>query len=117
VGQQVTLTNANAANVNARINLLEQRAGASFTSKNLGGKVTECDLVAKVALGGRVKGFLFNPSTKTWKPDDGGANISDNALRNLANTAGQEVTFTAVPPGSGMRVGIDRNLDGKLDGA
>ncbi|MFL6651474.1 MAG: YncE family protein, partial [Sulfurifustaceae bacterium] len=116
VGQQVTLTSTNSANVNPRIDLLEARAKAAFTSKILGGATTECDLVAKVAIGGRVKGYVFDRVSNTWKPDDGGANISDATLRGLAATVGQEVTFTAVPPGSGVRVGIDRNLDGKLDG-
>ena len=33
------------------------------------------------------------------------ADIADRAqLRALANTAGQEVTFTSVPPGSGSRI-------------
>jgi hypothetical protein len=27
-----------------------------------------------------------------------------------------ELTFTAVPSGSGQRIGIDRDLDGVLDG-
>jgi hypothetical protein len=31
-------------------------------------------------------------------------------------TAGQEVTFTCVPPGSGSRIGIDRDGDGAGDG-
>jgi hypothetical protein len=26
------------------------------------------------------------------------------------------LTFTAVPPGSGVRIGLDRDLDGVLDG-
>ena len=30
--------------------------------------------------------------------------------------AAPDLTFTAVPPGSGRRIGIDRDLDGVLDG-
>jgi hypothetical protein len=104
VGQQVTLTSSNAANVGPRINLLIQRAGASFTSKQLGGAVTECDLVVKVVQGGRVKGFLYNPGSGSFNPDDGGPSVSDGTLRALAQTPGQEVTYTAVPPGSGWRI-------------
>ena len=48
VGQQVTLTIQNASAVGARIALPEQRAGTPFTSRILGGTVTECDLVARV---------------------------------------------------------------------
>ncbi|WP_235685298.1 MULTISPECIES: YncE family protein [Corallococcus] len=116
VGQQVTLTSTNGAAVGPRIDLLVARAKAPFVSKLLGGSTYEADLVAKAAIGTRVKGFLFDRVAGTWKPDDGTANITPQALRALANTLGQEVTFTAVPPGSGTRIALDRNLDGRLDG-
>lgn len=116
VGQQITLTNTNASAVGSRIDLLIARARAPFASKILGGATYEADLVAKVAVAGRMKGYLYERTAGTWKPDDGTANITTSALRALANTAGQEVTFTAVPPGSGLRIAIDRNLDGRLDG-
>jgi DNA-binding beta-propeller fold protein YncE len=103
VGQQVTLKSNNSAAVGPRINLLEQRAGASFTSKVLGGVTTECDVVAQVVQAGSVKGLLFNPSAGNFVAADG-TTITDGALRALAATAGQEVTFTAVPPGSGSRI-------------
>jgi DNA-binding beta-propeller fold protein YncE len=104
VGQQVTLTSSNSAVAGPRINLLEARAGAAFTSKALGGVVKECELVATGALGGVIKGSLFDPSTSTFLPAGGGAPLSDAAVRALAATPGQEVTFTCVPPGSGARI-------------
>jgi DNA-binding beta-propeller fold protein YncE len=107
VGQQVTLTNANSSNVSARISLFEKLAGTSFTSLELGGTVTEADLVAKVVLNGSVQGFLFNPSAGNFTSASGGT-VSDSALRALANTVGQEVTFTAVPPGSGSRIAFNQ---------
>ena len=33
----------------------------------------------------------------------------------FTQSAGQEITYTAVPPVSGLRLGIDRDLDGVLD--
>ena len=54
VGQQVTLTSANAAGAGPRVDLLIQRAGAPFVSKALGGTVTECDLAVHVVRNGRV---------------------------------------------------------------
>jgi len=108
VGQQVTLTSSNAGPVGPRIDLLEQRAAASFTSKVLGGTVKECELVAKAVVGGTSQGYLFNPASGTFVPAGGGAALSDAALRALAQTAGQEVTFTAVPPGSGQRIAATR---------
>jgi YVTN family beta-propeller protein len=103
-GQQVTLTSANASAVGARITLMEQRANASFTSKVLGGTVKEVELIARVVQNGAAKGFLFNPSNSTFVPSGGGTALSDAQIRALASTAGQEVTFTAVPTGSGARL-------------
>ncbi|HEX2688962.1 MAG TPA: hypothetical protein VHN14_20205 [Kofleriaceae bacterium] len=108
VGQQVTLTSSNGSVVGPRITLFEQRANASFTSKLLGGTVKECELVARVAQGGVIKGYLWNPATSSFVPSGGGTALSDSALRVLAATAGQEVTFTAVPTGSGARIAATR---------
>ncbi|HWZ46276.1 MAG TPA: hypothetical protein VNW97_22580 [Candidatus Saccharimonadales bacterium] len=103
VGQQVTLTGSNSSVAGPRIDLLEQRARAAFTSKILGGATTECELVAKVNLAGVAKGFVFDSSTGNFLASDGSA-VTDTAVRAFAATAGQEVTFTAVPPGSGSRI-------------
>jgi YVTN family beta-propeller protein len=108
VGQQVTLTNANAVTVNPRIDLLIQRARTAFVSKALGGAVRECDLVAHVAIGGSVKGFLFDPAVQNFIPSDGGPRVSDAALRALAATPGQEVTYTCAVPGSGARLALNQ---------
>jgi hypothetical protein len=103
-GQQVTLTSSNSSAVGARITLMEQRANASFTSKVLGGTVKEVELVARVVQNGTAKGFLFNPGNSTFVPSGGGTALTDAQIRALASTAGQEVTFTAVPTGSGARL-------------
>jgi DNA-binding beta-propeller fold protein YncE len=104
VGQQITLTATNGAAVAPRIDLLKARAAASFTSKALGGTVTECDLVAKAVIAGQRKGFLYKPSSDAFALAGGGAEIPDAVLRALAVIPGQEVTYTCVPPGSGSRV-------------
>jgi YVTN family beta-propeller protein len=108
VGQQVTLTDANAATVGSRIDLMRQRAETSFISKSLGGTVKECDLVVNVVQGGRVKNFLYDPVARNFIPDDGTARFSDSALRALAATPGQEVTYTCMPPGSGSRLVLNQ---------
>ncbi len=106
VGQQITLNSSNASQVSSRIDLLIARAKAPFVSKEAGGNVTECDLVASVVEGGVRKGYLFNTSTGTFQAKDGSSK-SDSALRALAGTAGQEVTYTCTPPGSGNRIAFD----------
>ncbi len=103
VGQQITLTASNASVVAGRIQLLEQQAAAG-----------NCDLVAKADLPERERGFLY--AGGHFVGDQKGAPpLSDAALRGLAKGK-WTVTFTCVPPGSGVRIGIDRNNDGILDG-
>lgn len=111
VGQQVTLSSQNSAAVSARISLLLHRATAPFSSLQLGGDVTECDVVAQVVQNGRVTGFLYDPQNGNFYSfsDRGKIILSDAQLRALAVTPGQEVTYTAVPPGSGARVAFTGN--------
>jgi hypothetical protein len=113
VGQQATLTAAGGAEVNARIDLLIQRAGTVFTSLMLGGAVRECDLIAKGTFGGEPRGWVREASGLFR--DDTNATITAANLRALAGTEGP-ITFTCVPPGSGVRAGINRDRDLLLDG-
>jgi len=119
VGQQVTISPANfgVADVNTRIDLLDARAGAAFASKVLGGNVTECDVVAKTVEAGVEKGYL-RQSDGSYLPDDNGPAISEATLRAKADPLGDAltITYTAVPPGSGTRVGVDRDRDTLLNG-
>jgi len=112
VGQQVTLGGPQqfSAGDDHITNVLIPRAEAR-----------DCDLVVKGLLGGKWRGWLYvpignlaNPS-KTFRRDDGTL-FQDSAIRAEANLPGQERTYTCVPPGSGKRIGIDRDVDGVLDG-
>jgi hypothetical protein len=104
VGQQVTLTGSNAGAAGPRIDLLKQRAAAPFVSRSLSGVVTECELVAQVVQAGHITAWLYDPVGGEFILGRGLARISDSALRALAATPGQEVTYTAVTPGSGTRI-------------
>ncbi len=116
VGQQITLSDPNDAGVAARIDLLEARAAAAFVSKEVGGSVTECDLIAKASIAGATRGWLYDSGAGNFIPDStSDPLLSDPNLRALAETAGQELTFTCVPPGMGTRSGIDRDEDALLD--
>jgi len=106
VGQQVTLTAANAAAAGPRIDLLMRRAEAPFVSKALNGAepVMECDLVAFAARQGRITRYLYDPRAKTFQAGDGSTPLTAAQLRALAATVGQEVTYMAATPGSGRRI-------------
>lgn len=105
VGQQVTLSADAGQRLAAwpRIDLLIQRAKTPFVSKLLGGQVTECELVAHTVETGLRRGFWFDVAANAFVGSDG-SRRTDAALRSLANVAGQEVTYTCVPPGSGRRI-------------
>jgi len=104
VGQQATLTRDATRDVLGRIDLLEARAVAG-----------ECDLVVKGLLDGRNLGFLFDAKNGTFIPDTvRGQPLTDAVLRGLTRRG--TLTFTAVPPGSGIRIGLDRDSNGVFDG-
>jgi len=42
--------------------------------------------------------------------------LPDALLRAIVAVSGGALTYTCAPPGSGERIGIDRDLDGALDG-
>jgi hypothetical protein len=104
VGQQVTLTSTNAGVTGSRIDLLIARAAAGDT-----------DLIVKYTQAGEKRGAqrLLGGDFETDKTAE--STLTDGQLRNLALTAGQEVTYTAVPVGAGTRMGIDRDEDAILD--
>ncbi|HMJ11724.1 MAG TPA: hypothetical protein VK524_09950, partial [Polyangiaceae bacterium] len=112
VGQQVTLTSSNASNAGSRIDLMLARSETAFHSKELGTGITECEVVATAAIGAKERAWLYRPVANAFEPDDASANLSDANLRALAATAGQQITYTCVPPGSGVRTALDRDEDG-----
>jgi hypothetical protein len=105
VGQQITLTHANAAVAGPRIDLLMARADEG-----------ECDLVAKSRILVHEVGFLYVGGGLFKVSRAGFPLIPDGVVRSLAARPGREVTYTCAPPGSGERVGLDRDEDGALDG-
>jgi DNA-binding beta-propeller fold protein YncE len=104
VGQQATLHPTSSTNVSERVDLILARAALG-----------ECDVVVRAVLGGAARGGvrLMDGTFQMDREDE--PPLLDGDLRTLALTAGQEVTYTCVPPGSGQRIGIDRDEDTFLD--
>jgi DNA-binding beta-propeller fold protein YncE len=106
VGQQTTLTNGNATVVGERIDLLIDRARAG-----------ECDLVVKGGSNHGERGYFYDAAANRFVGNRrSDAPLSDASLRQRASQKDGELTYTCTPPGSGVRVGIDRDEDGVLDG-
>ncbi len=75
----------------------------------------DCDLVAHARLANVGRGWTFNAGQ--FRPDrerDNGVGLQD--LLDIAQRPESPVSFVCVPPGSGIRSGIDRDLDGYLNG-
>ncbi len=104
VGQQITLTDSNSTTVGPRITLLINQAQAG-----------NADLVVKGVVNGEARGWHRDGSGLFTSDKAGEPALSDAALRELAQVPGQTLTYTAVPPGSGVRIGIDRDEDAVLD--
>src|SRR5262249_52553428 len=110
VDQQITLTPTNGAVVGPRIDLFLARA-----------TVGACDVIVKSQQrhgSGQPHevGFVYR-GNGSFQPDRAAAPpLTDAALRQRTRDAGGELTYTCVPPGSGRRLGIDRDDDGFLDG-
>ena len=100
VGQQVTLNKQHRQAAKSRLKLLMARADAG-----------DCDLIAKHLEKNTERGYFYQNGK--FKPDSSKqSSVSPFKLIKSKNTA---ITFTCTPPGSGVRMGIDRNEDGVLD--
>ncbi len=106
VGQQVSVTSTSVADpsVISRLDLLIGRDDAG-----------NCELVAKGVVGGQARGWVY-AGGNSFRSDRAAEPLLDKtALRTLAAVAGQEQVYTCVPPGSGQRIGVDRDEDGHFD--
>jgi hypothetical protein len=61
------------------------------------------------------RGWVYDPGIGKFVPDSlADPMVTESELR-AAIGAGDAVTYTGVPPGAGVRAGIDRDRDGFLD--
>jgi YVTN family beta-propeller protein len=74
------------------------------------------DLIAKGKIGGWEHGLVYDPLSNTYRTDraEVGAVTREDLESGIAG--GDVLTLMGVPPGSGTRLGVDRNEDGVLDG-
>jgi hypothetical protein len=115
VGQQVTRSASSDAAVDQRIDLLVGQARSEWIVKGNHGPMA-CDLIVDGVVEGERRGWVFDLASELFESDrQGEAPLTDAELRALAATPGQELTYTCVPPGSGPRMGVDRDGDGARD--
>jgi hypothetical protein len=106
VGYSRTMTAANVQTVVVQSDwtLLQGQAAAA-----------NINLIAKGTLNGVVHGLLYNPASNNYQTDQTGLGPFTQAQLTTFIQKGDTLTFMGVPPGSGIWMGIDRNLNGVLD--
>jgi YVTN family beta-propeller protein len=106
VGTQITFDGTNGADAAllARLDTLKAQA-----------TMNNCDLVAKGRSSFFARGWLYNGNDQ-WRSDVRSESPWSTAQLLASAGAGTELTITGVPPGSGTRMGIDRDRDGWFDG-
>lgn len=80
-----------------------------------GAHASRVDLIVKGMKNGVARGWFFDTTNGIFLSDRQGETYAPVALRALA-APGSEQTYMLVPKGTGLRLGIDRDLDGYLDG-
>ena len=107
VGYARTVTSANAGNSTVLSDwaLLEGQAAAN-----------NIDLIVKGTIDGQVRGLLYRPASNDYQSDRTGVGPFTQAQLRSKITAGDVLTPMGVPKGAGQRMGLDRNLNGVLDG-
>ncbi len=113
VGQQITVsdTSPGSTAVRQRLDLLRQTA----MPPSAGRPPPHCELVAAGVLNGSRFSALLNSAGSFTRADAAGTLISFDALYTAAAGPNSAITWTCAPLGAGLRIGIDRNLDGVPD--
>ncbi|HTT62891.1 MAG TPA: beta-propeller fold lactonase family protein [Bryobacteraceae bacterium] len=107
VGYARTLTSANVTRSPAQTDwtTLQNQAAAG-----------NIDLIATGTIQLQIHGLLYNPAANNYQSDATGLGPFTQAQLVGFIQSGDILTIMGVPPGSGVRMALDRNLDGVLNG-
>ena len=94
---------------------VRHRCGSEMPS-SCRANVTNISLIAKGTIDGQRRSLLYRPATDNYVTDKTGVGPFTHAELVAQLTAGDTLTIMGVPPVSGMRMGIDRDWNGVLDG-
>jgi YVTN family beta-propeller protein len=108
VGHQVTVMTSNIVAARDVVRLMVARA-------RVVSPVPECELIVKGVLNGVDRGWLRQSDGLFHSDRVSEPGVTLSALLQQVTIPKQERTFTCVPPGSGVRMGIDRDEDGYAD--
>jgi YVTN family beta-propeller protein len=100
----IAATNANATSISNDWSLLENQAG-----------LTNVDFIVRGTIDGRSHGLLYQPRLGTYRSDTTNLAVFTRAQLVAKIQSGDTLNLMGVPPGSGLRMSIDRDLDGVFD--
>ncbi len=102
----ITSNNVTSASISNDWSMLEAQATV----------LTNINLVVKGIVDGERRGFVYQPASQNYRTDK--QTLPPLTRSNLIAKifSGATITVMGVPPGLGVRMGLDRNLDGVLDG-
>jgi YVTN family beta-propeller protein len=101
----VASTNATSTAISNDWSLLESQAAAG-----------NIDLIVKGTVDGRIRGLLYQPGSINYRPDTTNLTALTRVQLTTKIQNGDRLSIMGVPQGSGVRMGIDRDEDGLLDG-
>lgn len=107
VGYTRTMTSTNV------LSLPIQSAWTTLQNQAAAGNI---DLIAKGMVNGGLHGFLYRPGSNNYESDQTGWGPFTQAQIQAFVQGGSTLSIMGVPPGSGLRMGVERKLDGVLDG-
>ena len=106
VGRQQIVTSANKSNSTVVTTITTMIAQA---------EASRCDVIVKGTIGGVAKGYAYDKATDHFLPDTLLESPKTEAEVRASVQAGDVITYMGVPPGAGVRMGIDRDRDTFLD--
>jgi YVTN family beta-propeller protein len=101
----VASTNVSSTSISNDWSLLESQAAAG-----------NIDLIVKGTVDGKIRGLLYQPGSGNYRPDTTNLTALTRVQLTTKIQNGDCLSIMGVPPGSGIRMGIDRDEDGLLDG-
>jgi len=109
VGYSRTLTAASVNTTAAQSDWSTLQSQAATNPANI-------DLIANGTIQGQIHGLLYQPATNNYATDTTGLGPFTQAQLTTFIQNGDTLTLMGVPPGSGLRLGLDSNLDGLKNG-
>jgi len=109
VGYSRTLTAATVNTTAAQSDWSTLQSQAATNPANI-------DLIANGTIQGQIHGLLYQPATNNYQTDTTGLGPFTQAQLTAFIQNGDTLTLMGVPPGSGLRLGLDSNLDGEKNG-